>query len=244
MHYCKEIGLELTELENRAIEDNNHEIENSFNIKKGNPMPIEHADKQSVNPLFNKGTGFEGYNVNCQTCVPAYLLRLRGFNLTAGDMQPDNKSDYLSMFSRDKAGNRIYNCWECYCNYDYSTVCPIILHDWKKVKGIKSMSKTSYLEFLNLNTVEKGIYEFCFKFKNKSGGGHHVAVIHRSSDGNLYYLDPQIYDGENILIPVEDMIDLIDVRDFGGILRIDNKIIKKEFFEIFKVNCSTEDAQL
>ena len=75
-------------------------------------MSVEDADKQSANPNFvpeyiidPKGRYTDGHNtlsknpnydakrdyanhINCQTCAPAYVLRLLGFNVTAKSNPP------------------------------------------------------------------------------------------------------------------------------------------------------------
>ena len=109
----------------------------------------------------------------------------------------------------------------------------MILHDWIAANKIKTMSPELYLRFLYKATLPQGIYEIAFKFKNKAGGGHHVAILHKCQNGNLYYLDPQYYNGMDILIPVEEIVDLIDIKKFGGILRIDDKLINTKYLDIF-----------
>ncbi len=41
-------------------------------------MSVDDADKQHANPNYGKE---RGYGINCQTCSPAYALRLMGFNV-------------------------------------------------------------------------------------------------------------------------------------------------------------------
>ena len=56
-------------------------------------MTVEEADKQNANPNYGKE---RGYGINCQTCTPAYALRLKGFDITAKSNTPGSKLNYLS----------------------------------------------------------------------------------------------------------------------------------------------------
>ena len=103
---------------------NMRDIEKSLGIKKGRPMTYEEADRQSANPLHVNeyivdakskwrlsGTNIrvsknplydkakhKPYDINCQTCAPAYALREWGFNVYAkGNTQKwGDLSYYLS----------------------------------------------------------------------------------------------------------------------------------------------------
>ena len=52
------------------------------NVKRGNPMNEEQANKGNANPNFHLGRA-SGYWNNCQTCVVAYELRRRGYDVSA-----------------------------------------------------------------------------------------------------------------------------------------------------------------
>ena len=56
------------------------EIEKNLGIKKGKPMSVAEADEQKANPNYNVD---KSYRINCQTCAPAYMLRLCGFDVKA-----------------------------------------------------------------------------------------------------------------------------------------------------------------
>ena len=57
-------------------------------------MNWERADQQNANPNYLGGVK-NGYQDNCATCSPTYMLRLWGFNVTArNSMNP--AVDYLS----------------------------------------------------------------------------------------------------------------------------------------------------
>ena len=52
------------------------------NVKRGKPMNEEQANKGNANPNFHLGRA-SGYWNNCQTCVVAYELRRRGYDVSA-----------------------------------------------------------------------------------------------------------------------------------------------------------------
>ena len=109
----------LTYEEKKAIAMHNLELEKVLGITK--PMSVEEADKQNANPKhtnefildpngtyqdkagrrYRKNMEYDRekarpYNINCQTCAPAYALRLKGFDITAKGNVPGSKLEYLS----------------------------------------------------------------------------------------------------------------------------------------------------
>ena len=68
---------------------NCRELEKKLGILKGRPMSWERADQQNANPGYVPNVK-NGYQINCATCSPTYMMRLMGFNVTA-----DNYSNPL-----------------------------------------------------------------------------------------------------------------------------------------------------
>lgn len=77
-------------------------LEQLMGIRKGRPMTHEQADTGLTNPKYTKKWIMKGgkwelnpnydkqYSINCQTCVPAYMLRRWGFNIEAlGNIERD-----------------------------------------------------------------------------------------------------------------------------------------------------------
>ena len=62
-------------------------------VKQGNSMNFRQADGCSPNPHYNNGGG---YAENCQTCVVAYELRRRGFDVEALNNYKGSMSEVLS----------------------------------------------------------------------------------------------------------------------------------------------------
>ena len=67
------------------IRKNNAELSRVLPVVQGKIMNFTEADEGKVNPNFNTSSKSTTYNFNCGTCVPAYLLRRRGYDVTAGE---------------------------------------------------------------------------------------------------------------------------------------------------------------
>lgn len=83
----------LTDEQKRANIEAYLQIEKDLGIKRGKPMAFEDANQGKGNPHFAEDIG---YRVNCQTCVVAYELRRRGFDVSA---LPKTKGSALEKLS-------------------------------------------------------------------------------------------------------------------------------------------------
>ena len=218
--YKAELPSYLTDTEREAIAQNCVEIENELAMKKGAAMSVEDADKQSANPKHGKG--YE-YSINCQTCAPAYMLRLRGFNLTAKGNTSGSLSQYL-------ARQRSFEAW---LNPDGSACSGVLTVDWMAAKGYKRMNAKRYKEYFEETCKEQGVYVLTIGWK---GGGGHATILQRFEDGTLAYIEPQVYSAAlGAKRPIDELCNdggAVPYRK-RGILRIDNKIFNKKFLSIF-----------
>lgn len=245
----KELPDNLTNEEKKAIAQNCIDIEKTLNITKGKPMSIEEADEQKANPNFvpkfipdPNGTYrdkcgnrycinpkynekiHEQFSINCQTCTPAYLLRIRGFNLYAKGCTNGSKSEYLSY------GN---NAWEIWRNADGTPATHVSTNNWMKRKGYKQMTKKRYEEFFNETCKDEGIYGLSIAWKKGSG---HMTILQRTKEGVLLHVEPQKDNSSNRSIE-HLCVDGLTQRmsNCRGIMRIDNKILNTKYLEIFNV---------
>ena len=164
----------LTDMEKDAIAANNYVLEQALGITVGKPMTIEEADKQSANPdyvpkylLDETGIYRDKYaryklnpaydrkrdepnGINCQTCAPAYALRLMGFNVTAKPNTHGSKLEYLS---------RGMQCWEVWKNTDGTPAQHTSLNGWLAEKGYQNVTPKRYLQFFDEVCKEVGVYE-------------------------------------------------------------------------------------
>ena len=218
---------------------NMRDIEKSLGIKKGRPMTCEEADKQDANPnhveeyIRNKSgrriknpkynaTRDEPFNINCQTCAPAYALRLKGFNIWAKGNTKGSLSEWISR-------QRSFEIWE---NQDGTPVNPVLTVDWMKKKGVTRMTPTQYKKYFEETCKEEGVYVLTIGW---DGGGGHATIIQRFADGTLSYIEPQVYDGRNARRQLKEIYNYGDRNPIStrGILRVDDKNFKLKFLSIF-----------
>jgi hypothetical protein len=218
-----EMDQSLPEATRRAIAKNDLELEKALGVKKGKPMAIDKADKQSANPLY--GTA-DQYGTNCATCSPAYILRTRGFDITAKGRMETDKNKLI-------AHGKSFDVWK---NADGTPAKPTILGDWMKAKGYTKLTSKRYKEFLEESCKAKGDYILTIKWKGKSTGAH-ATVLHRGADGKLVNIEPQHFiesKGATLDI-VTELCDYVHgTRGFEkGVLRVDDKIFDVDWASLF-----------
>lgn len=215
-----ELPNNLTPQEKQAIAEHNITIEDVLKITKGKPMSVEEADQQHANPHWGKS---REYGINCQTCAPAYVLRLLGFNITAKPNTRGSQSEYLSR-------QRSFEAWT---NIDGSQPSPILTYDWMIKKGYKQMSKKRYEEYFEESCKDVGVYILTIGWK---GGGGHATILQRFEDGTLKYIEPQVYSetvGAKRSIEELSTDGAVKPIKTRGILRVDNKLFNTKFISIF-----------
>lgn len=247
----KEMPDHFTPDEKSAIARDNLEIEKALGITKGKPMTVEDADKQSANPnyvpeyiLDPKGiykdkygntyrlnkeydrTKHRPFGINCQTCAPAYSLRLRGFNVTAKANTKGSKLEHLSQG---------YNCWKVWRNLDGTPAKHTSTNDWMIGKKYKKMTPKRYLEFFDEVCKDEGVYELSIGWKK---GGGHATILQRFKDGSQKYIEPQADNSKGSGYEFKDIKYLAEngaANNHGcrGIMRIDNKSFNTDFIDIF-----------
>lgn len=213
---------------------NCRELEKKLGIFKGRPMSWERADQQNANPGYVDGVK-NGYQINCATCSPTYMMRLMGFNVTA-----DNYSNALVEYL-----SKGLQCWEKWLNADGTQATWVQLNQWKNARGYKEMTTLRYKEFIEDVCKEEGVYEMSIGWAR---GGGHSTIIQRFADGSLKRVDAQVYCQR--YYGVDEKISLANLCKYGeahlkgwkgfihecrGIMRIDNKLFNPAFAKIFQV---------
>lgn len=214
---------------------NCRELEKKLGILKGRPMSWERADKQNANPGYVYGVK-NGYQINCATCSPTYMMRLMGFNVTA-DNYSNPLVEYLS---------KGLQCWEKWLNADGTQATWVELNQWKNARGYKDMTTLRYKEFIEDVCKEEGVYEMSIGWAR---GGGHSTIIQRFADGSLKRVDAQVYCQR--YYGVDEKMSLANLCKYGeahskgwnvpfidrcrGIMRIDNKLFNPAFAKIFQV---------
>lgn len=245
----KEMPEYFTNEEKTAIARDNLELEKALGIAKGKPMSVEDADKQSANPnyvpeyildpkgaykdkagnRFSKNPNYKAgehkrFSINCQTCAPAYVLRLRGFKVTAKGKTPNTKMEYLSR----------QHSFEAWKNTDGTPCKPVLTADWMEAKGYKQMSAKRYEEYFKETCKKPGVYILTIGWRN---GGGHATILQKFSDGSLHYIEPQVYDKKlGAKRPIEELCKSGATKPIAtrGILRVDNKLFNSDFIDIFE----------
>lgn len=211
----------LTTEEKKAIAKNCIAIGKALNKKVAAPMTVEQADRQSANPNYGKGDEF---GINCQTCAPAYMLRLRGIDVIAKGNTKGSLSEYLSY-------GRSFEAWT---NPDGSACKPLLTAQWMLGKGYKRMTAKRYKEYFEEACQEEGVYILTIGWK---GGGGHATILQRFADKSLHYIEPQSYDKKR---GTKRSVDELcnnggeSPRPRRGVLRVDNKIFNTKYLSIFE----------
>ena len=214
----------LTDAEKDAKAANNYEIEKALKITCGKPMTVEQADKQSANPKYSPSS--RAYRTNCQTCAPAYALRLMGFDVTAKGNTKGSLSEYLSH----------HHSFEAWLNADGTEATPTLYLDWMKDKGYRGWTQELYGEFFNECCKKEGVYIVTIAWTH---GGGHATVLQRFSDGTLARIEPQSFDASQ---GARRSVDSLSKKgstyylNGRGILRVDNKVFNTKYLSIFRKN--------
>jgi hypothetical protein len=175
----------------------------------------------SWNPDYHK---YKDYSINCQTCCPAYNLRLRGFDVTAKGCTKGSDSEYLT-----------YHSFDIYTNIDGSKAKPTTYYEWANKRGYKQMTVQRYKQFIAENCKEEGVYELAVGWKKMRGNGH-VTIIQRLHDGSIIRVEPQVDNSRERNSFAFLNYAVTKASNSRGILRIDNKLIDPKYAGIFAVN--------
>lgn len=174
----------LGSYEQKEWNDNEIEVSEKLEITQGWPMTHEQADEHHANPNYIKGEK-NGYNTNCQSCVVAYEMRRRGFDVEAlrhiwGDetngpwkLSLQTESAWIDMKTGDIPKKTL-----CGGAYDVDARGRL------KYKTIGMVN-----EDLNTATIAPGRYHISWVWKKKDYG--HVIVAERFPDGKMRLFDPQ-----------------------------------------------------
>lgn len=244
-----ELPKTLTDDQKKAIAEHCLELEKALGITKGKPMSVDDADRQAANPnhveefiLDPKGeyvdkagnhyrrnpdydaAKHKRFSINCQTCAPAYALRLMGFNVTAKGKTLGTKMDYLSR----------QHSFEAWKNTDGSTAVPTLTCDWMAAKKYKQMSPKRYEEFFNDVCKDTGVYILTIGWKR---GGGHATILQRFADGTLSYIEPQHFvETKGAKRSISELCRSGATKPIAtrGILRVDDKLFNIDFIDIFE----------
>ena len=247
------------------------ELEKKLGIQKGKKMSVEKADKQNANPnytykyisasdgdlYFYEGEAYmesdlpeearaikdslircktnpnyrEEFSINCVTCSAAYALRLIGFDVKAKGNMKGSKNEEVS-----------YHPYDMWNNIDGSDAEPVTTNQWMRDHNIQNMTANDYKNYIEETCSEEGVYTIVLSWKN---GGRHATILQRDKDGNLYYIEPQIFESnattdgrrniDDLLLSSNGNLNLVSTpREDDGILRVDDKIFDPDYAVLFE----------
>lgn len=158
--------------------DNEDEIEKSFGMHKTAAMNHDDANELKGNPNYTLGGG---YRINCQSCVVAYEMRRRGYDVEANqNTKRKGNIPYELSYTTEKA-------WLD----DNGNVPKKQRAGGRYVDGYKIKNKTFKVmmsEFEDM-TSTPGRYHINFGWKNRRSG--HIITMERFKDGTMRIYDPQ-----------------------------------------------------
>lgn len=210
-------------------------------VTRGREMTFDQADQGRPNPGFKRlknlrqrlGLGLiprrtalpllkelEGYGINCQTCVVAYVARRRGFDVQASSRDKTNEAQERlarhtnSAFVDPRTGR----------NPDYI--------DHPAIGKGRRPSASEYIEWLDSPKVTKegALYTFQFYWRGIRNSGWHILCVDRTygvlrvydpqtgesfkgADARRYVLEKPCYDETPRLLRVDDCLLDGDVAD-------------------------------
>lgn len=142
-------------------------------VEAGEPMTFEEADTLHTNPNY----GDIGYDINCQSVVPTFEARMRGYNVIA-------KSNYRNAAAKalSRNTNLIWIDPETGTHPEY-------------IQDPRLRSAEQYLPFVK-DTIKQGErYSIEFGWAGRGNSGH-IVNIDRNEDGKLRIHDNQRGKGE------------------------------------------------
>ena len=151
-------------------------------IEHGKPMSIDRADRKHANPKFLTlvDGSFRPYTSNCQTCVVAYELRKRGYDVEAKGVGVKPKS-YVNNFQREMA----YDSTFAFADKDIDLIRPNFMGE---IKSNTDKGRRQFRVKIFDAIKEQGTYFLSFKNKGRQSG--HIVVLEHTTN-NLLLIDPQ-----------------------------------------------------
>jgi len=136
-------------------------------VEKGEPMDFQKADNMAPNPKYEKGTI---YSDNCQTCVVAFELRQRGYDVEARGLDTPEAESIMT-----------------YTNTAWVDADTGYAPNYIKDDSVKN-NKDLY-NWLNNTIEENKRYTLQWGWKGKKREGHIASIFKK--DNTLILYDPQ-----------------------------------------------------
>lgn len=158
------------------VDDNLQELPKSDIIKEkingvecGSPMTFEEADSGHVNPKY--GTDY-GYSINCQSCVPTFEARLRGYDVQV------------------KANTKGSMCEKLSYKTNLAWIDPTTGEHPEYILDKSKTTAKQYLEFIKGVVKPKERYSIEFSWSGRTRAAH-IVNLDLNEDGLLRIKDNQ-----------------------------------------------------
>lgn len=185
-------------------------------FERGKPMSIDLADDKHANPKYMKSVdgSFRPYTCNCQTCVVAYELRRRGYDVEA--MGAGVQKGFINEYQHSLA----LDTTNAFLGVSFKR---FILNEDNSIKSNTPKGRRKYVANLFYATKEEGRYFLSMKNRRRSTG--HIVVVESTEDGGKLLVDPQC--GERINLTdgaaVDKYFSGVDVKHlYNRVFRVDN----------------------
>lgn len=185
-------------------------------FERGVPMPIGLADSKHANPKYGElvGGSFYSYTHNCQTCVVAYELRRRGYDVEA------KGAGVHSGFINDYQYSVARSARKAFVEIPGKS---FILNENNLIKSNTPKGRRQFVANLFDATKEEGRYFLSMKNRGRFTG--HIVVVESTKDGGKLLVDPQC--GKMISLTdgaaVDKYFSKVDVKHLhNNVFRVDN----------------------
>jgi len=204
------------------------DVNAALGVEKGDEMTFEQANEHRGNLDYKMGfldaisespykkLKDHPYHVNCQSCVAAHELRVRGWDVEA---QPNYQ----------RAGTKPTEL-----SYDTTLIWidpntgkkPVINWMTNAYRRKSKAATEAAMQWYDSAMKEPGRYSLTFRWKCDREHGGHVISAERLSDGTLRIYDPQTGKIESLKSVCEDLN--FTIKYTCGVQRVDNMLINKD----------------
>lgn len=203
-------------------------------FKRGEPMPIGLADSKHANPKYGKSVrgSFRPYTCNCQTCVVAYELRRRGYDVEAMgvNVKGGGLAGYINKFQHSMAVDPTNS----FVGVSFKR---FVLNEDDSIKSNTPKGRRQFMTNLFGATKEEGRY--FLSMKNRGSITGHIVVVESTKDGRKLLIDPQSGKMVNLTdgAAAYNYFSRIDVKHlYNKIFRVDELEFKPDVLTVITKN--------
>ena len=191
-------------------------------------MTHEQADESRSNPLYLKD---RKYRENCQSCVVAYEMRRRGYDVEA--VEWDERNNLLQRKLAEDQRNGWTNEDGSPAMYEGRQKMSEVRDNWGKKVAETLTPKRAKAEIESLIGEGRYVIEYATKGMQTSG---HIVMAERVG-GKVRVFDPQSGKESSLEDEIKNHMKLQSSRARGGVkynmhpkvMRVDNKVLRSDY---------------